>query len=142
MATNRELRETAEALAQEVGVSVSVDGLGRKKLEELIESLEARKAPPPEEPSAPEVSDEPGATEQSAVVGALIDGFVQKSPPEDPPPQAQPSGPARYVVAPGVSFCCSKRGTIAPGQTITAADFGGDVEALHRQVVAGKIRKV
>lgn len=107
MASNRELKAEAEALGEELGVSVETKGLGNAALTELVEGLREQASEPvpvqsePNAPSAPKAS----------------------------------AGPARMVVAPGRAIT-STRGLLKPGTEVQPAFFAGDGAAVLANLVA------
>jgi hypothetical protein len=115
MPSNRELKEEAEALGVELGVSVDTEGLGNSKLKELVESLYAQL----------DAKGRPGATATEP----------KESPgPAEPVASApKPKASMRYVVAPRHSVV-GKRGVRGPGKELLPTDIGGDDAAARARL--------
>lgn len=110
MATNRELRELASTLGQELGVEVNTEGLGNSSLAALVADLQAQKAGR---------GDAPAPSGDEAV--SSVPPTPQESPkPLEPPPDVlvdgdpKPSGgaPKANKRAPRVPFYVAPRKAI------------------------------
>lgn len=123
MPSNRELKEEAEALGRELGVSVETDNLSNSKLKDLVESLYAQldakgAQAEPESEAEPEPESEPEPEPK------------KPEPATAPVPPAAPSAGRRYIVAPRHSIVGS-RGVRGPGKEVLASDFGNDDAAAR-----------
>jgi len=135
MASKAELREQAEALGRELGVSVDTAGLNFDGLTKLVEGLQAQRpgvapAPAQVEPPRPvEVVNTPAPVARPAVaaqpaparpVNGADDGALG-----GPPPRGKRREPPKvpYYVAKGRSIVCA-RGSIDEYQEIKARDLG------------------
>jgi hypothetical protein len=152
MATKRELKDRASALATQLGVDVQTDRLNHEALTALVVELEAKAAGPTAEPESapveppacvpePEPAPEPdapvveaaatptpeSASEPSAAVLAIRErGAARKA-------------AKRYVVAPGRSLFCARAGGagLQAGSPIRPTDFSD--ERLQQLIEAGAV---
>lgn len=116
MPSNKEYIEQAQALAAELDVAVTTDGLTNEQLARLVSDLKAEA-----------LAKETTASEAERKDNAA----VQKDEPKKLPP---------YYVKPGKALT-TKRGIKSDGQEITAEDLIGGKEALEGFVKSGHVGK-
>ncbi len=160
MATKRELKERASALAEKLGVDVQTDRLNLEGLTALVAELEAKAAGPASEPESapveaplPVVASEPAPEPEAPVVEA-------EAPPFEAPPAAEPTDAvlamreraaeaaairkagARYAVADGRSLYCARAGGggLRAGEAIRPTDF--TPERLQHLIDIGAVVEV
>jgi len=163
MPSNRELKREAEALGEELGVSVDTAGLNNAKLVDLVSELKAKRGDAPvesHEPEQPRVSSltraasrpaepepfeepEPSAPEPQTEPDPPAPEPVNGAPEMGGPPDPKPAAPALkypYTVAQGKA-CTSLRGILGPGQQANPEYFSGGQRTLDQLVDKGIVIK-
>jgi hypothetical protein len=135
VSTNAELREEAETLGQELGVSVDTQGKSNAALKRLVEDLykqldetESGQSAPVEEPPAADT--EPPVPPTQAPAPAVVEQAVTRA----------PGAPLvyRFTVAPGCALV-GPRGVLGPGKEVLMKDVGGNESVMRRHINAGRV---